>query len=146
MITERYRSNRNQNGSKLKVSKFTETLLPLLKKCYNLLKNWICLHHSHDFQSFSNHWAWQSFALCIGSNLLIKQAHLTQELWTLGSRPTCLQPVLAGGSIVNSSTQLQPYKSLSRIQLKCCRAGPLPSLADWESRRAADWAEQQLAY
>ncbi len=53
------------------------------------------------------------------------------------SRPTCLPTVLAGGSTVNSSLQLQPNKSWSRIQVNHCRAAPPPSLADSESLRAA---------
>ncbi len=53
-------------------------------------------------------------------------------------RPTCLQPVLAGGSTINSSLQLLPNKSLARIPVKLCRAAPWPSLADSESPRAAE--------
>ncbi len=63
-------------------------------------------------------------------------AQLALALQGFLSRPTCLPPVLAGGSTVNSSLQLQPNKSWSRIPVNCCRAAPLPSLADSESLRA----------
>jgi hypothetical protein len=49
------------------------------------------------------------------------------------SRPTCLPPVLAGGAIINSSSQLLPYKSWSRIPVNCHRAGQRHSLA-WLTR------------
>ncbi len=60
-------------------------------------------------------------------------AQLARALWGFLSRPTCLTPVLAGGSTVKSRV---PNKSWSRIPVNCCRDEPLPSLADSESLRA----------
>ncbi len=64
-------------------------------------------------------------------------AQLAWALQGFLSRPTCLPPVLAGGSTVKSSLQLQPNKSWSRIPVNRGRASPRPSLADSESHRAA---------
>jgi hypothetical protein len=61
-------------------------------------------------------------------NFIIKPAQLAQALLILGTRPTCLQPLLAGGSTVNSSSQLQPNKSQARsarIPVYCCLAATL---------------------
>ncbi len=55
-------------------------------------------------------------------------AELALALRVFLSRPTCLPPVLAGGSTINSSSQLQPNKSWSRIPVNCCLAAPQPSL------------------
>jgi hypothetical protein len=87
---------------------------------------------------------WENFKLVFQVRPKFASAQLARALWGFLSRPTCLPPVLAGGSIhstSNSSLQLQPNKSWSRIPVKCGRAAPQPSLANSESLRAA---QQQL--
>ena len=71
---------------------------------------------------------WRISDLCFGSS--IASAQLARALQGFHSRPTCLPPGLAGGSTANSSSQLQPNKSWSRIPVNCGRAVPRPSLAD----------------
>jgi hypothetical protein len=61
-------------------------------------------------------------------------AQLARALRGFLSMPTCLPPVLAGGSTVKSSS---PNKSWSRIPVNRGRDAPQPSLADSESLRAA---------
>ena len=56
-------------------------------------------------------------------------AQLALALRGFLSRPTCLSSVLAGGSTANSSSQLQPNKSWSRIPVNCGRAR-----AAWRTR------------
>ncbi len=63
------------------------------------------------------------------------------------SRPTCLPPVLAGGSIINSSLQLQRNKLWPGYQWTVTAPGlavPRLSLADLESLRAASPSDPSL--
>jgi hypothetical protein len=68
--------------------------------------------------------------LCFGPSFA--SAQLARALRGFLSRPTCLPPGLAGGPTANSSLQLHPNKSWSRIPVNCgrARAVPRPSLAD----------------
>jgi hypothetical protein len=59
----------------------------------------------------------EEFRTCVSSSA---QVLLRPNLPGFLSRPTCLPPVLTGGSTVNSSSQLQPNKSWSRIHLEPC--------------------------
>ncbi len=69
-------------------------------------------------------------------------AQLARALWGFLSRPTCLPPVLSGGSIINSSS---PNKSWSRIQVNRCRAAPLPlSCLAYSARELLRAAQQRL--
>ncbi len=81
---------------------------------------------AHELQTF------EIFPGCVSSSA---QVLLLPNLGFL-SRPTCLPPVLAGGSTVNSSSQLQLNKSWSRIPVNCCRAAPRP---DSQSQPGLHW-------
>jgi hypothetical protein len=64
-------------------------------------------------------------------------AQLALALRGVQRRPTCLPPVLAGCSTVNSISQLQLNKSWARIPVNRGRTAPRPSLTDLWSLRAA---------
>jgi hypothetical protein len=49
--------------------------------------------------------------LCFKFGPSFALAQLAWALWSFLSWPTCLPPVLARGSTINSSSQLQPHKS-----------------------------------
>ena len=84
---------------------------------------------------------WRISDLCFGSS--IASAQLARALRGFHSRPTCLPPGLAGGSTANSSSQLQPNKSWSRIPVNSGRATPQPSPADSESLSSRGWGDSQ---
>ena len=73
---------------------------------------------------------WKISNLCFKFGPSFASAQLARALRGFLSRPTCLPPVLAGGSTIKSSL---PNKSWSRIPVN---RGRDPSLADLESLRA----------
>ena len=73
---------------------------------------------------------WKISKLCFKFGPSFASAQLARALRGFLSRPTCLPPVLAGGSTVKSSS---PNKSWSRTPVN---RGRHPSLADSESLRA----------
>jgi hypothetical protein len=77
---------------------------------------------------------WKISNLCFKFGPSFASAQLARALRGFLSRPTCLPPVLAGGSTVKSSS---PNKSWSRIPVNSGRDASMPSLADSESLRAA---------
>jgi hypothetical protein len=78
----------------------------------------------------------KTFKFCFGPSqsvqiiLNFKPTQLARALRIFGHRPTCLQPVLAGGSTVHSGSQLQPNKSRARVPVNHGRAVSRPSLAE----------------
>jgi len=82
----------------------------------------------------------RKFQICVSTFKFgpsFASAQLALALRGFISRPTCLPPVLAGGSTVKSSS---PNKSWSRIPVNHCRD---PSLADLESLRAVQQRLEQ---
>ena len=83
---------------------------------------------------------WKFSNLCFKFGPSFASAQLARALRGFLSRPTCLPPVLAGGSTVKSSS---PNKSWSRIPVNSGRATPQPSPADSESLSSRGWGDSQ---